>query len=374
MKPHIMITICIALLVNVTTGCQTEIDIDATSFPPKLSITAALDGGSGNFSIMLMEGRALADYAKPRYDYQDVTRDGEIRLYEDDHLILSVPGPFNLTVGKSYGDSYQYTTSGIVTHSGSAYRLEVDVEGYEMAVSTVVMPVAPVISADIDTTVIVDKKNITNIYSLGRWSSGSSSFWPVSICLTDPDPAVRNYFIFEPHQDITATLEDGSLTELIYSNETPPYCIGSNDLSMLRDNPDMEAQGILLNLEPVDLYVFTMLFLSDLNLPKENRSFPLYVAANPRRHYNESYYKDDPNYEKVFYHIKLLLSAKHITTATFDYYRSLALQYEGEGFFTEPVNIVSNIENGYGEFSVFNSVNLKLIEYDYYKYRYISSW
>ncbi len=138
----------------------------------------------------------------------------------------------------------------------------------------------------------------------------------------------------------------------------------------MQDNPDMEAQGILMNLEPVDIYVFIMMFLSDLNLSKRNGSFPLYVSAHTPQHYNDLYYKDNPNYEKVFFHSELFLRVKHITTATFNYYRSLALQYEGMGFFTEPVNIAGNIEDGYGEFSVFNSVNFKLLEYESYKYLY----
>ncbi len=216
MKPRIIVAICITLQVIVTTGCETEIDIDAASFPPKLSVTAALDGGTGNFNITLMEGCALADYAQPRPNEQEVTRDGEIRLYEDGCLILSIPGPFSMSVGSSRYETYRYTTSGIVTHPGSAYRLEVDVEGHNMAVSSAVMPVAPVVSADLDTTVIVNKNNVTEVSSLGRSPWRAINYWPVSIHLTDPDPEIRNYFIFEPDQDIAVTLEDGSQTEDIY--------------------------------------------------------------------------------------------------------------------------------------------------------------
>ena len=48
-------------------GCnmKTELDVDTAAFPPKLCVTATLEGGSngrGAFSIVLSEGRSLADY------------------------------------------------------------------------------------------------------------------------------------------------------------------------------------------------------------------------------------------------------------------------------------------------------------------------
>ena len=71
-----------------------ELDIELIGFQPKLSVTSILNGGSGIFDIRLMEGTSLAE----RY-YRDIEIicNGEIRLYEDGELILSIPGPFDMS-------------------------------------------------------------------------------------------------------------------------------------------------------------------------------------------------------------------------------------------------------------------------------------
>ena len=159
-----------------------ELDIDFPSLPPKLSVTAILNGGSGVFEIRLMEITSIAE----KYEFtKDNIRNGEIRLYEDGELIFTLPGPFDMSKKiTSQGDGwkwgkngYYYVTGGMDTRAGSDYRLEVDVEGYPMAVAASVMPTAPVVSANMDTSVQVIKKNVVEIGAAGYWISNLCPDW-----------------------------------------------------------------------------------------------------------------------------------------------------------------------------------------------------
>ena len=150
-------------------GMKTELDVNSIAFPPKLCVTAILDGASGSFSIVISEGRSLADYKTPRLPELEIIRNGEIRLYEDDRLILSEGGEFDLgnIIGGADGvydvtpqRGHLFETAGIVARPGSTYLLEVEVDGYQTITSTSTMPVLSVVSATIDTTVFLKKANI----------------------------------------------------------------------------------------------------------------------------------------------------------------------------------------------------------------------
>jgi len=83
------------------------------------------------------------------------------------------------------------------------------------------------------------------------------------------------------------------------------------------------------------------------------------------------YYEDNPDYERVKYHLETYLRVQHFSESTFRYYRGQVLQRNRVGFFTEPVTITGNIENGYGHFAAINAVSIKLLEFEYEDYRYI---
>jgi len=337
------------------TDLKTEIKIKTLTFPPKLAVSATLDvdGEKGDFRILIAEGRAFASYVP--YRREIIIRDGEIRLFEDDKLILSEPGPIDMSyiaAGFDMGPKYWYrfSKSGISTRPGSIYRLEVEVEGYETVTSTMTMPATPVVSVSIDTTIMVIKK--FDYYEFRGW--------PVSIYLTDPDPNARNYFALQIHHN---------------NNYYRNSLVGVSDISILQDNPDLEAQqGGLAGTDYEELYLFQTLIMSDLTFMGKGASFSIYsmVESTSSPNIDNPFLIDNPNYEKVKYRHETFLRIQHFSESTFKYYRDQTLQRYNRGdFLTEPITITGNIENGYGLFAVINSVSVPILEYDYLDWRWV---
>ena len=371
MKNKLIYVITIALTLCC---CETELEIDLASFPPKLCVTAILDGEIGNFSITLSEGRALADFKTPQPYSRTIIRNGKISLYENDNLILIEEGVFDMSY-TDYNDNmgYKFFAEGITTNPGSTYKLEVEVEGYNKVFSTSVMPLPPVVSATIDTTK-VEKKEVVNLYYWGYWDIdwGDDHFWPVKLYWDELETG-RNYYALEMFKERTVISGDPGEwgTEDVLKSG-----IYSDDITKLQDNPEIERAGgdldIINSLSDIGgLYLFDILLMSDISLTPENNSLSLYKS---REKQTEDYWYPEDSYEKIEINNKITLRVRHITNETFKYYRSLRMQDSGVGFFTEPVNIVSNIENGYGCFTVFSATNIELVEYNTFMYRYIDEY
>lgn len=370
----------ILLVLILIVGCDLtmikELDIERLAFPPKLSITAILDCENRWFEISLMEGRSLADYAKPVNVNKKILRDGEIRLFEDGILIQSIQGPFDMSIDEGVPPDYQTRKNGyrriltgIIFKPGSVYRLEADVEGYPIATSTAVMPVAPVISASMDTSKQVIRKNVREIYSMGYSYRGlwnetlPDKYWPVSVQITDPDPNVINYFALDILKMERIVVDNTQIGFKSYY-----WGIGGSGVSILLEE-DMNNE--LLGNEHVDLYLFSMLPTNDLAFSWENPSRTFYAAiAEIPKHQNndDSQFEDDPDFEKITTRHSLSLRVTHVPPVVFHHYRSLNQNFTG-GLVEQPVLVVSNIENGYGVFSALNSARVYLLEWETYEYR-----
>ena len=386
MKKIPLYIMAIAVFFAACDSMKKEIDIDSATFPPKLCVTAILDGASGVFSIALSEGRTLADYKTPLPYDRKITTNGEIRLYEDDRLILSEAGAFDLT--QSYRepyfdwndtvliypekDGYRFEAP-VAANPGSIYRIEIETDRYETVTSVSAMPSLPDISATVDTGITVKMtEKIKNYQSLGGWYSGSSNhsdyYHPVSL-QWGVSAAGRNYYALEMHED--KTVIEGTPNEWNPEKRTN-IGIYVTDLSKLQDNPEVEiyeAQDIDLEASSrdYDMYRFPILLMSDIGFTSGNASLTLYKTHNfdltdeDLERFQQLY---PPDTQKlILFNHTVTLRVRHITEATFRYYRSMAMQSQGVDFFTEPVNIISNIENGYGGFMVFSAIDFKLGEY-----------
>ena len=343
-------------------------DIDNAVFPPKLSITAFLDAEEGVFDISIMESRSLGFYGNGFSLTREIICNGEIRLYGDGELIHSISGPFDMSIDeyKTQENGYRHIVSGIDTRPGCEYRLEVDVEGYPMAVSTSIMPLALDVSASIDTTIRVDITNIHEISSVGfnlqNFGNNNrnqlSTFWPVSAHVSDPDPNTPNFYVLE----IFHRYENNR-----HESENYNWGISVPDLMILRD-VDMDPTLGQMNTIRADLYLFSMLLLGDVtfSLDKISRIFYARALQIPN-HQNDN--DDHPDMEKVTTQHTLYLRAKHITPASYRYYRSIRQQESVIQLFSQPVNIVGNIEGGYGSFAVYNTTSIPLLEWEAYEYR-----
>jgi len=343
-----------------------DLDYDFLTFPPKLSVTAILNGGSGIIDIRLMEGISLAE----TYWWNSVNiRNGEIRLYEDDKLIFSISGPFDMSKeitdvfdGWTWGkNGYRYVIDGINTRQGSIYRLEADVEGYPMAVSTSTMPAAPVISASMDTSVQVIKKKVREISAAGyflsqmnlSWGPYPEKYWPFSVQVDVP--GVNNYFVLD------VIKYDGMQGKF--------FGIAGSDASILLE---YGVDEFLLTGENVDLYLFSLLMTNDFSFSGKDATRNFFVAVpeiSNNQEYDDSYLNDHPDIEKITTHHSLVLRVRNITPATYRYYRSMLLQLKEDRFTEQPTTVVGNIEGGYGSFAVYNTTSIPLLEWETYEYR-----
>ena len=369
------------------TACDS--DMPTISFPPKLAVTATLDGGSGIFTLLLSQGNSLADYAEPRSENREIIRNGEIRLFEDDKLIFSEPGPFDLSFVDSYlifdenGQStrvegkvgFRFEKSDISTRPGSVYRLEIEVDGFKTVTASMTMPSPPVVTASMNTTV---QERITFAHRgsylgyeiwdiiLPIYIWNEMDFWPVSVHITDPNPNERNYFVLEIQR------KQSGFSEFInYKLDYTASSIGVSNLSILQDNPNIEAsEGGLKETDQAAFYQFwpLPLYMSDITFPGKSASLTFYSEVERKNSYPD-YVVDDPEYVKVLMHHTTTLHVRHIPTETFKYYRGQLLQRVGVGFYTEPVVIAGNIKNGYGFFSVYNSTSFQFLEYETEEYR-----
>ena len=355
-------------------ACMREklFDIDTNDFPPKLSVTAFLDGEKGVFDISVMEGHSLAYFGQVFSITREIICNGEIRLYENGELIHSVSGPFDLSIDeyRTQKNGYRHIFSGIDARAGAEYRLEADVEGYPMAVSSSIMPPALVVSASMDTSLRVNMKKIKEVstvgYELRHFGNNNKlpeMFWPVFARVADPDPNATNYYVF----DLLYRQENSK-------NEAGNYNwgIGVPDLTILRD-VDMDTEFALFSTGAnYDLYLFSMLLLGDITFALENVSRTFYaetVQINNNQIIDDSFLELHPEIEKITTSHTLYLQAKHITPAIYRYYRSLRQQENTNVLFGQPINIVSNIEGGYGSFSVYNTTSVPLMEWETCEYR-----
>jgi len=389
MKKTLFRIIAVVLLLAACDGMKTEIDIDIAAFPPKLCVTAILDGASETFSIVLTEGRALADYKTPRPSGQKVVVNGEILLYENGNLILREVGEFDMT--KLYVEPYfdpetweiVYPDRGgyrfeapVATNPGSTYRLVVATDKHGTATSTSTMPPLPNVSATINTTETVKRSEIKEFNSLGGGYSESSSdvyLWPISL-QWGARPAGRNYYALEMYEELSL-IEGPTIQRIREGKHNIGIWVG--DLSKLQDNPEVEIfENQDIDLDPssmnYDTYKFPILLMSDMAFTDDDASLTLFLQDRYNLHYYQYFFVGDfeehtqPRYDYYpsKYQHKFTLRVRHITETTFRYYRSLALQSIGIDFFSEPVNIIGNIENGYGGFMVFSAVDFPLLEYE----------
>ena len=386
MNSRVTILLCLFLFA----ACESDLKIDTLSFPPKLAISASLDGGSGHFKLLLSEGNALADYAEPQPVDKEIIRNGEIRLFEDDRLILSESGPFDLSfigahtvfdengLGTSVSTrhGFRFEKTDISTRPGSVYRLEIDVDGYTSVTSSMTMPAAPMVSASMDTDVQVRlmltyrRKNGWGLYQgwdIDPFSWYEMNLWPVSIHLADPDPNTRNYFEMEIQR---SQRETNGNTKYNYTITGPG--IGVSDISILQDNPNIEAfEKGNADFNYADFYQFFSLMISDNTFSGKSASLTLYSEVERKNSYpwdNDPDIPIPPDLIEVIFHRTTTLYVKSIPTETFKYYRSQMIQSAGIGFYTEPVIIKGNVENGYGFFSVYNSKSITFLEYETVEY------
>jgi hypothetical protein len=351
-----------ALFLFVFAGCEDAfvkvIDVDQAEFPPRLSVTATLDTDGGRFTLMMKEAHSIAYYKTFQSNQKEIVRDGIVRLFENDVEIFSIPGPFDLSVGDYTQNGYYKSSTGVSTVAGYTYRLEIDVEGYDKATATAIMPGEPIISGlQVDVEHLVKKENVKHISSLesSSYAGYNTYYMPFSLNIADNTPS-PDFYSFQLEYYIETKYPE----EYSESNYTDIINIATSNLALIQDNPDVESRDILMEGENVDVYSFDLMMFTDATFANENILLDLYSPYN----YAPEQFEYDPNQPSAkssTFH-KYTLIARHYTPEAFRQYRSMAFQLAGLGFFTEPVYITSNMENAYGGFSVQNTKRFILYE------------
>jgi hypothetical protein len=348
-----------ALFLFVFAGCEDAfvkvIDVDQAEFPPRLSVTATLDTDSGRFTLMMKEAHSSAYYKTFQSNQKEIVRNGTVRLFENDVKIDSIPGPFDLSVMSYNKNGYYRSITGISAVAGRTYRLEIDIEGYDKATATAIMPDEPKISdLAVDAAHPVQKGNVKHISSLesSSYADYNTYYMPFSLNIADNTPAPDFYsFQLEYYVKTKYQGDDFDYEDTVIIN------IATSNLVLIQDNPDVESQDILMEGENVDLYSFDLMMFTDATFADSNARLDLYSPYNGIPEQFE--YLPDPSINKVD---RYTLLVRHHTQEAFRQYRSMAFQLAGIGFFTEPVYITSNMENAYGGFSVQNTRRIVLDE------------
>jgi len=221
------------------------------------------------------------------------------------------------------------------------------------------MPDAPVISASIDTSMQVIKKNVKEIgtagyylYHMRGFSYGKypDRYWPFFV----------NVDVSGGNNCLALDLLKTEFSD--YSGNIYWWGIGSSDMSILLEN-GMNTE--LLRNENVDLYLYSMLMTAEFDYVPRN--FYAAVDESTKKQNNKnSAFQEDPDFEKTTTKHSLILRVRNITPASYRYHHSLSLQYIGDIFNEQPATVKGNIEGGFGIFSVYNTTNIPLLEWETY--------
>lgn len=316
-------------------GCELEkeIQIDMTQTKPLLVVSAIGDADEGKLYFEILQSQPIMGEKVNPSHVQDI----QVDLYKNDLLVAA-----------SSQEGTGILDVDIVP--SSSYTLQVSSNVHPAVSSTVTVPKLPLFNdAAVDTSRIIVRKNPYSFDNSGMSTIGISNnnFFPLTVSITDPAKE-RNFYLLE------AVLHSPH----VMRGEKQLVAIGTIDRTLIQDNPNVEATGVLSDAE-VNTFVFSQLLITDLSFSGSTSTLNLLLAVPGLNFYFDS----DPDAPLI--KVTISIRIRQVTEAAFDYYRSVVLQNEGVGFFTEPVSILSNIEGGYGCFSLTSSVTKQVLEIEW---------
>jgi hypothetical protein len=358
-KKNILLQIFTVYFAVMFSGCDsmtTDIDIKSANLPPKLAVSSTINTGDSSFYIAFSEARSTGSYSNWRPEEETIIRKGKIILYDEtakDTIVKEESEGFDMSwraFSPSYINGYFKIYYDLQFIAGHTYRLTLDIDGYPVATATAVMPEAPIIaeaSADAQQTLHFNKAHRIEAFNPKASSTIAIDCSPLTLRLTD-NSSQRDYYM--------AYLRMNNVSN-VYNSE-----IAISDRAVIQDNPDIEASKKLMDGEP-DAFLFDRMLFSDMSFANTTGIINLLVDKNAVKPYYDKYPEPPCNKDRREL-ATVSLCIAHLTDDSYAHYRSVALQKAGMDFFSEPVPIVSNIENGYGCFSAINTVMVKIAEYE----------
>lgn len=355
MKKKILLQLCTVYFAVMFSACDSMIayiDIESADLPPMLAVNSTIDS-NGDFSISFSEARSIGSYRNWQPEYETIIRKGKITLYDEtgkDTLIQIENEEFDMSLRPDMEISgYWEVYHDLQFEAGHTYRLTLDIEGYPVATATTVMPEAPIIeqaSVNSNQTVYFDKAYRIETFNPNTFMVFSIDCHPLTLRMTDNSPQ-RDYYT----------------AKLLVNGEIAFNGLGVaiGDKAVIQDNPDIEASQMLMDNE-ANAFIFNEMMFSDMSFENKTGTINMIITTDLVRHYSK--YPELPCDKDQRVPVTVSLCIAHITDMAYAHYRSATLQKAGMGFFSEPVQIVSNIENGYGCFSAANSAQITIAEYE----------
>lgn len=312
MRNNLLLLFCVFIL---SVSCTKEIEIDIPPAKPKLIVYSTFVPFTTpypkSFSVKVSSSAHIFDTTK--YPITDAI----VQLYKNNELLDTL---------QYFSDCDCYTVSGMFypqAQAGDKYSLKVEREGFETVTA----------STSIPSKVLITDTLITPIAYINEFNCPISE---VQISFTDPIDEINYYEL---------AITEGGINYDDYENY---YEISTNATIIT-------SQSYYPDLIRFDVHYPKFLLFSDENINGQPTTLALY--------YDAPHIFDSIHFIPTHY---ITIHLRNVTKEYYDFKTSSIQQdyAKREDFLYgmgEPVNVISNIENGFGVFAGFNN--------DYFTYR-----
>lgn len=299
-------------LILVLLGCETVVDVDVPRNPSKLVINSTLTP-DGFIRVNLSESRYILD----ENDFQLISG-AKVDVYEDGLLLETLPD-------STYGN---YISGIHKPGHGKTYKIVASKSGYDDVSAEVKIPLDTVIVSSI----VIDTVEINDF-------GYTSSYLRFNIDLID-NPDVDNFYG-------VSLLEEFYEYQYDYSVD-PPTLI---DSTFRTYNSYIQSRDPIF--EDYQAYSDNLVFNDELMY---NGSYILRILTH-----NDEYYSENP-YPYISPK-KYTVVLNNTSESYYLYNTTLALQYwTSDNPFAQPVQVYTNVNNGYGILDAYNTSSHKVNE------------
>ena len=297
-------------------ACETVVDVDVPDHQPRLVSNVFLEAGK-SITVALSSSQSI------------LTKD-PLQPVLGATLVLLEEGQTVATIEEGELGIYY---SSFKPLAGKTYTLQITKEGYEpVEAETFIRPPVPIQAIDYDTTVF----QYTHFDDDGPVTEKNITLSEVRLTIDDPADE-RNYYellLYSYENYIRAVYdnEGNYVTDDTVSGFVQQY-IASNDPAMTDGGGDF--------LEGEDEVYGEALTFGDEFLNGKTYTLRFGMSGSSGSGQEEG---------------QFMVMLRSISEAQYRYFRSADLQYENDGNpFAEPVQVYSNVRNGYGIFTGFSA-------------------
>jgi len=298
------------LVLSVLFACEKPVTIDVPQKPSKLVI----NGWIGKDSLISVHvGKSKYSLA-PRENINNLTENYTVKnavpvVFENDV-------PVDTLVYDATRFIYR-TQRGRRISAGKAYSVKVKAPGFTEATAESIVP---------------SQSQIVSLQYVRDARTNSSGTPESEITITFNDPgAEKNYYLIQFF---------GVYTDQ-YGNPVPIWCIHTSD-------KDVEVIGYADPMEPNSCYDGDQLLLSDANFNGKQKVVKFFIESYQLQEFV------NPSANRTY---RPFVNVLRITEDQFKFIKSYSLySNSSDNPFAEPVNVFTNVNNGYGVFSTYTRV------------------